>query len=446
MATLPKWRQYSDGRIYATITDSGVAIDIADLEEVSAWVYSDEQQAIAGKCRTEIDPTDPTVLICFYGCNQPQFLGVNSLFVRATYQGLRKTYDVQSFEIVPRDSDLDPTEVTVELHSEGISTTILQGILDDCVAATEAALDAAQQASSPALPIIGNNGNWWLWNVRTQEYEDSGEPSRGETGPAGPAGPKGDTGATGATGPKGDTGQQGPQGEKGDTGATGAQGPKGDKGDKGDTGNTGATGPAGAAAGFGTPTATVDGNTGTPSVSVSASGPDTAKVFAFSFSNLKGAKGDTGETGATGATGATGPQGETGPAGTPGVGFQSVASQQDGTIVITLTNGDSITVDLNHVHPQYISKAAETAQPSGGFLPDVVYKLGTLTGTVTFSLAAAVTGNVNHYFWSFDTGSTAPTITWPSGITWADGTGPTVAASKHYEISILDGIAAFTEV
>lgn len=124
----------------------------------------------------------------------------------------------------------------------------------------------------------------------------------------------------------------------------------------------------------------------------------------------------------------------------------SITSQQDGAVVFTLVNGDIITVDLNHVHPQYISKAAETTQPSGGFAPDVVYKLGTLTGTVTFSLAAAVTGNVNHYFWSFDTGSTAPTVTWPSGITWADGTGPTVAASKHYEISILDGIAAFTEV
>lgn len=36
-----------------------------------------------------------------------------------------------------------------------------------------------------------------------------------------------------------------------------------------------------------------------------------------------------------------------------GVGFQSVSSQQDGTIVITLTNGDTVTVDLNHNHPQY---------------------------------------------------------------------------------------------
>lgn len=55
---------------------------------------------------------------------------------------------------------------------------------------------------------------------------------------------------------------------------------------KGDTGDTGA------AAGFGTPTATIDSNVGVPAVTVSASGPDTAKVFSFAFSNIKGDKGD----------------------------------------------------------------------------------------------------------------------------------------------------------
>lgn len=74
-------------------------------------------------------------------------------------------------------------------------------------------------------------------------------------------------------------------------------------------GPEGPAGPTGAAAGFDTPTATVDANVGTPAVEITATGDDTAKVFAFAFSNLKGepgAAGAKGEPGATGATGATG--------------------------------------------------------------------------------------------------------------------------------------------
>ena len=48
----------------------------------------------------------------------------------------------------------------------------------------------------------------------------------------------------------------------------------------------------GPAAGFGSVSATVDDNTGTPSVEVMSSGPDTAKNFSFAFHNLKGPTGD----------------------------------------------------------------------------------------------------------------------------------------------------------
>lgn len=60
---------------------------------------------------------------------------------------------------------------------------------------------------------------------------------------------------------------------------------------------------AGTAAGFGDPVATVDDNTGTPSVEVTASGPDTAKVFTFTFKNLKGDKGNKGDQGDPGSAG-----------------------------------------------------------------------------------------------------------------------------------------------
>ena len=107
-------------------------------------------------------------------------------------------------------------------------------------------------------------------------------------------------------------------------------GPQGPKGDAGAQGPAGADGADGAAAGFGTPTATVDANTGTPSVTVTASGPNTAKIFAFAFKNLKGAKG---------AAGAQGPAGK---------GVKSIALTTTGGVVTggTVTFTDDSTAPI----------------------------------------------------------------------------------------------------
>ncbi len=85
---------------------------------------------------------------------------------------------------------------------------------------------------------------------------------------------------------------------------------KGPQGERGQTGEAGSSGVDGVSAGFGTPTASVDSTTGTPGVEVTATGPDTAKVFAFAFSGLKGEKGDAGEQGPQGPAGADGAPGQ----------------------------------------------------------------------------------------------------------------------------------------
>ena len=125
----------------------------------------------------------------------------------------------------------------------------------------------------------------------------------GDTGPQGDKGDKGDTGPQGAPGPQGPQGPQGPagpQGPKGDTGDVGPQGPKGDQGLKGDTGDKGDTGPQGAPGKDGTSatiigaTASIDETSGTPSVTVTNGGTESARSFDFAFTGLKGEKGDPG--------------------------------------------------------------------------------------------------------------------------------------------------------
>lgn len=106
----------------------------------------------------------------------------------------------------------------------------------------------------------------------------------GTQGPQGEPGPKGDKGEKGDKGDPGPKGDKGDTGQKGEIGATGPQGPQGVRGAIGPQGPQGPKGDPGAAAGFATPTAEafyIAG--GDPTAEVTASGPDTAKKFAFKF-------------------------------------------------------------------------------------------------------------------------------------------------------------------
>ena len=188
----------------------------------------------------------------------------------------------------------------------------------------------------------GNIAIGYRCNIKGPKGNTGAKGETGATGPIGPVGPQGPKGETGTQGPQGIQGEMGPQGPTGPTAVANinAKGTyngstkyvrndlvnyngnayvciaasstdvlptntanwqlfvsQGAKGDKGDTGATGPQGPTGAAAGFGTPTASIDANVGTPSVTVTASGSNTAKVFNFAFKNLKGQPGTNGKDG-----------------------------------------------------------------------------------------------------------------------------------------------------
>ena len=112
------------------------------------------------------------------------------------------------------------------------------------------------------------------------------------------------------------------------------------------------------------------------------------------------------------------------------------------TDISTDGNDDTKTASPKAVYDE-VHPALQSTQPVGGFLPNVVYDLGELTGTVTFALASPTDNSIpNPYHWTFDTGSTAPTITWPSGIIWPDDFEPGIDTNKHYEVFVRKGYAS----
>lgn len=217
----------------------------------------------------------------------------------------------------------------------------------------------------------------FTFGIPKGEKGDKGD--TGAQGEPGEQGVQGEPGATGAQGEKGDTGAAAgfgtptasatqleagaqptvqvsatgddtakvftfafgiPKGEKGDTGAKGEQGVQGEPGAKGDTGADGTP------AGFGTPTASATQlePAQQPTVQVTASGENTAKVFKFVFGIPKGEKGDKGDTGAQGATGETGPAGADGADGvTPTITATAEVDSTTGTPAVQVTKSGTET-------------------------------------------------------------------------------------------------------
>lgn len=218
-------------------------------------------------------------------------------------------------------------------------------------------------------PIIGDNGNWMVYDKDSGGYVDSGKPSRGAEGPQGPAGAQGPQGEPGPEGPMGPEGPQGPKGDKGETGETGPMGPQGpigpqgEQGPKGETGDQGPQGPTGATGPQGEP-----GPKGDP-----------------------GPKGEPGEQGPAGPQGEPGPEGPQGPKGDPGLGVPAPTSQDAGKVPIVNAAGDGY--ELGEVAVDAYTKAesdARYAPIAAAIRPTVSGNPATLEHSVAWAMQGLI--------------------------------------------------------
>ena len=150
--TLPNIRVSSDLTVSVRLKDNGVAIDWSTLNNVKASIYSDAQRALAGRCDVSVDAEDPTVLVCQYAANKPQYVGVCRIVVSAKYMGETKTYDKPAFNFVRWTADQDGEQITiddpdvdVEIDVADVSSSLLDEAIRAAFTAAEEAVDAKGQ-------------------------------------------------------------------------------------------------------------------------------------------------------------------------------------------------------------------------------------------------------------------------------------------------------------
>ena len=246
--TLPNFRVSGTDRARVRLKDGGVYVEWSRMTEIKAWLYSVEQKTISGRFDVQVDPQDGTRLQCVYSAQKPQYPGVNKLILHCKYEGAEKAYDKPLWNFVRWTADQAGEEVTMEdpeVDVEIVAEDMSSSVLDEATAAALAAAAAAEKYAAEAKEVVDVHRG--LQGKSAYEVAvDNGYEGTEEQWLASLKGGDGDPGA---------------------------------------------------AAGFGEVLASVDNNTGAPSVAVVASGPDTAKVFSFSFTGIKGERGFDGGPG-----------------------------------------------------------------------------------------------------------------------------------------------------
>ena len=203
---------------------------------------------------------------------------------------------------------------------------------------------------------------------------------------------------------KGEAGPKGEKGERGEAGPQGIQGLQGERGPQGEQGIQGPVGPKG----------------------------DAFKYSDFTDEQLNALKGPKGEQGEIGPIG---PQGEEGPQGPKGDQFtydDFTSEEIEGLKKPATDAANELNKYLDIVKlPVVETPASETTVAMDA---NKVYDI-TIGESLTITLNAPIDLTVtNEYQGSFDTGATAPTVTFPADVIWSET--PSVEANTHYEFNI----------
>ena len=180
---------------------------------------------------------------------------------------------------------------------------------------------------------IGDDNLWYVSYDNGQNWESLNVKATGEMGATGAKGEQGIQGVQGEKGDKGDQGEQGIQGvqgekgDKGDQGEQGIQGVQGEKGDKGDQGEQGIQG--------------VQGEKGDK-----GDQGEKGDAGADGASGQNGTNGINGKNGVNGQDGQNGQDGKDGQDGAAGRGIDNAMIDNDGYLILTMTDGTTINAGL----------------------------------------------------------------------------------------------------
>lgn len=281
---------------------------------------------------------------------------------------------------------------SVELSDLISDTNEALGKVDGAISKTDEAVKKANDAVSQVngalekvqnvdIDLVGTDLNITRPSGEKKEFDlmqlkgDKGE--RGEKGDKGNAFTFADFTPEELASLKGEKGDKGLQGERGEQGIQGPQGPKGDRGDTGAQGEEGPQGP----------------------------------------------KGDAGEKGEQGIQGVKGD---------PFTYDDFTPGEIEGLKKPATDAANELNKYLDIVKlPVMETPVSETTVAMDA---NKVYDI-TIGESLTLTLNAPTDLTVtNEYQGSFDTGSTAPTVTFPADVIWAET--PSVEANTHYEFNI----------